>query len=380
MPVDMDALMNEVQALRGALIQEEQARLHLEAQRQADVRHLEDQLHGLRTTKADGAKPSSPKVTFSGDPLKWYDFRREFQAFHRFVGWTDLQAKGALQTCMRGEAHYAISCLDDLAADRNVTCEQLLEAYERRFVPEAASDVAVLEYDRAVQGPNESIQAFHGRVRHLYFRAHTRPGHRMMPEEDILSHLVKSFTKGLRRKAFRLAVRRAAPNTYTAALEAAQREYSALAADDITVDQSLFATNTAVTTRTNHKKHADEPMDVNAMQERRQPSSRYPCRVCNSPKHWKNECPQLATTHQKGRGAGITTTSARGRTGNSRGNGRGGSQTGRLRYMIQALEELDDTGYVPEDEHEAATILAMAEEAYEETDGDDYEDSAEDLP
>ena len=44
------------------------------------------------------------------------------------------------------------------------------------------------------------------------------------------------------------------------------------------------------------------------------------------------------------------------------------------------MEELEGTDYMPEDHHEAATVLAMAEEVYAETPTDNaYEDSEEDL-
>lgn len=380
----IDNLVTEVTNLRDALMQEERARQQLEAHRQNDqiaIDHLERKVRDLQTgppPTSAGGKPITPKVTFEGDPMKWYDFRREFTSFQRFVGWTDAQAKGALETCMRGEAHHAISCLDQMAADPDVTCTQLLTAYELRFVPESCSEVALLNFDRAVQGPTETLQSFHGRVRHLYFRAHARPGQRVPEEEDILTHLVKAFTRGIRRKAFRLAVRRAAPTTYNDALQAAQREYAALTGDDITVDQSLFATNAGVTTKA--KRSPGEPMDVNALQERKQPNASNPCDVCRSPHHWRRECPRRPQGSTRGRGGGAPGGASRGRGGpSSRGRGVPVNKD-RLRYWVQAMEELEDTDYMPEDHYEAATVLAMAEEVYAEPETcEAYEDSEEDL-
>ena len=393
-------------ALQQQLSDESQARQALEGKRQDDQKQigfLEGKVRDLMNNAASAAagggsssggagtggfphpsKPVVPKITFAGDPTKWYDFRREFSSFKRFVGWTDEQAKGALETCMRGEAHHAISCLDYLARDPFVTCQSLMEAYEARFVPEALTDLAMLEYDRAVQGPSESLQAFHGRVRHLYFRAHVKTGGKIPEEEDILTHLVKAFTRGIRRKAFRLAIRRSAPKTYSAALQAAQREYSALTGDDLLVDQSLFATNAGVTVRTPAKKSAGEPMDVNALQERKQPGPNHRCDICNDSRHWKRDCPKRAVGTGS-RGGGVPRGTSRGRGGWSSSRGRGGPSRTTMRYWIQAMDELN--GYPehqPEDAEEAATILAMAQEAYEEEEDDpqaghDYEDSEEDL-
>ena len=395
------ALADEVQsrqALQAQLSDESQARQALEARRSDDLKQIAILERKVRDFTVSGAsaggsgggfsKPVVPKITFGGDPLKWYDFRREFNSFQNFVGWTDDQAKGALQTCMRGDAHHAISCLDHLANDPYISCQVLMEAYEKRFVPEAMSDLSGLEFDRAVQGPSESLQAFHGRVRHLYFRAHVQTGGRIPEEEDILTHLVKAFTRGIHRKAFRLSVRRAAPKTYNDALLAAQREYSALTGDDLLVDQSLFATNTGVTLRPAAKKSAGEPMDVNALleRERKQPGPNYRCDICNDPRHWKRDCPKKFTMGTRGGGAFRATT--RGRGGWSSSRGRGNTDTNnRMRYWVRAMEELEGSEHQPESAEEAMTILAMAQDVYsgegEEDDdaqaGQEYEDSDEDL-
>ena len=385
------------QALEGQLAGESQARQALESKRRNDqqqidilerkVRDMGVGGSGTGTGGTNNGKPVVPKVTFGGDPLKWYDFRREFSSFQRFVGWTDTQAKGALETCMRGDAHHAISCLDHLASDPSVTCQTLIEAYEKRFVPEAMTDLASLEFDRAVQGPSESLQSFHGRVRHLYFRAHVRTGGKVPEEADILTHLVKAFTRGIRRKAFRLAIRRVAPGTYNGALQAAQREYSALTGDDLMVDQSLFATNTGVTLRPPAKRPSSEPMDVSALQERdrKQPGPNHRCDICNDPRHWKRDCPKKPAGFGA-RGGGVVRGGApRGRGGWNSSRGRGGPSRSTMRYWVQAMNELAECPEnQPEDEEEAATLLAMAQEVYEEEEGyqqagQEYEYSDEDL-
>ena len=350
---DFVAMASEIRALKAALDREDQSR-----------QHLQRQVQDLTRTKHGNEKPAVPRLVFNGEPTKWYDFRREFDALEQFVGWSDVQAKGALATCMRGGAHYAVTCLDHLRKDPQVSCAQLKDAYERRFVPEAATDVAILAFTKAVQGPNEEIQEFHGRVRHLFYRAHTKPGKPPLPEADVLTHLVMAFAKGLRKRAYRLAVRRASPTTYDEALQAAQREYSALYADEMMADQSAFNTNQPMTTKV--KKSSEEPMEVGAMQQsaaRRQPGPDNRCNVCNSPRHWQRDCPH----RQQGAG--------RGRGGPSGQRGRGQPRSQQFRRWLQAMDELGEEG-MPEDPIEAGILLAMAESpgVYEESDDEEGQD------
>ena len=104
----------------------------------------------------------------------------------------------------------------DLRLEDFQTLHQFLDALESRFVPEAEANLAKVSFERAQQGPDETIQAWHGRLRMLFARAY--PG---ATEEE---PLVRRFIVGLQQLTVQQQVMRANPRSYSAALAAAQNE------------------------------------------------------------------------------------------------------------------------------------------------------------
>jgi hypothetical protein len=164
-----------------------------------------------------------PGITFEGkEGDDWMMFKSSFRNHALYEGYNEVQGKRALKSCMRGNALLATEGIKH--EDNGMTLEAMLASYEALFVPAAASNTAILQFEAAQQLPKESVLGYHGRLRSLFHRAH--PKYASPEVRDLLGDdtLIRKFIQGLRRASIRVAVRRRNPTTYDDALSAAQAE------------------------------------------------------------------------------------------------------------------------------------------------------------
>ena len=271
-------------------------------QLQDDNQALKDEVRQLRQAQDDWPRVGGRKIldlpTYSYNGVDdWMEFRARFETIAELNRLTNDEAKLALKGAMQGTASATIQDIDIRQPPR---VEDVLNAYEARFLPASASQMARVNFEAAAQRGKEGIMQFHARLRTLWRRAY--PNIR----DDV--QLIRRFALGLRRREVREMVLRNNPLTYGGALEIAQNETSVL---DVTAITELGA------------RIVDDPeaMDVSAVQgNRRRPgteqqyrrpsnpttkdgegrsgaarrSGRGICHFCREEGHWKNECTLLA--------------------------------------------------------------------------------------
>jgi hypothetical protein len=119
---------------------------------------------------------------------------------------------------MRGLAQAIVYDIDVAAV---ADMDALLLLYDVRFLPNAAGELALVNYETCRQEQTESVRIYHSRIRQLYLLAH--PGGNI----DI-RQLSRQFRIGLYNHQIASAVTRANATTYQEALDAAETEQSIL--------------------------------------------------------------------------------------------------------------------------------------------------------
>lgn len=207
----------------------------------------------------------------------WMVFKHHISSVVMLNQYNDYQARLALSSAMTGKAALATLDIDPTAA--GLTYPLMLAAFEGRFLPASASQMARVKFDAARQGPSETVLDFHARLRSLYNKAY--------PNAVDVVNLIRRFTMGLRRREVRTQVLRHNPHTYENALEVALNESSVLQMVKVT---ELGATQGV------------EPMEIGAMNEdanRAKQDKRGKCHYCDRPGHWKAECRLLKKNMEK---------------------------------------------------------------------------------
>ena len=237
--------------------------------------------------------PRMPNLQFSGQENDdWMSFRGAFCNVARFSNYSNQQAKWALMGCMRGPAFLSVQ---DLQHDDNATMEQLLDGYEAKFLPAAASDIARARFETAVQGPKEVILQWHGRLQMLYTRAYGNPD-----PVTRAAQLCRAFARGLRHRRVREHVLRSQPADYAAALNFAQTEQAVLDSGTyIPGSVPAFATNIAGQHHGGARsRDTSEPMEIGAMG-----TGKIQCHTCHLFGHMSRDC-ELMKKLPPGAGAG----------------------------------------------------------------------------
>jgi len=258
------------------------------AQLQEQVVQLAQQVQEL-TQRVGARRPGGQRITQFGneDDESWTVWKNHFLNVSRLNGFTDLEQRLALAGAMKGKA--ALATLDINVEEpvglADPTIVNVMELYQARFLPAAASQLARVKFDMARQGTTESILNFHGRLRALYNEAY--------PEAADQVLLIRKFITGLRRRELRMQAMRIGPNTYAEALEAAQNEAS--------VQQLAKIQDTGAAPA------GDEPMEIGAMQSGQNNATNYnnaprgqkgKCHFCQKLGHWKRDCGLLKKTRQ----------------------------------------------------------------------------------
>ena len=168
-----------------------------------------------------------PNLTFEGkEGEDWVLFKAGFLNAAKFEGYVLANAKRALKSCMRGSALLATEVVEH--EDAGVTLEAMLARYEEIFLPPAASTMAITKFETAVQGPKETVMAYHSRLASLFARAHPEYAGAGVPDGLKDKMLIRRFYQGLRKQKLREEIQRRSPADYNAALAAAQAEVAIL--------------------------------------------------------------------------------------------------------------------------------------------------------
>ena len=147
----------------------------------------------------------------------WTVFRWQFETVVGVNQYDDLNARMALSSVMDGAA--ALVTMDINRVGGNLTLQQLMNRYEERFLPPAASQLAMMRFDAAYQAPKESEVRWHARLRAIYMRAYPNAvGGADVPQ------LIRKFVIGLKNAKIREQTLRNGPATYALALDSALGE------------------------------------------------------------------------------------------------------------------------------------------------------------
>jgi len=334
---------------------------------------IEDVVKSLQRLQTDTkGQRRVPLFATSDNAREWLTWRRRFEMIADAHKWSDEQRRQELFIGMTGDAAASVADIDVMAqptrANPNrgyATIQEVLAAYEARFMTQADSDAARAEFLTARQLSSESILAWHSRLRDLFSRA--------FQGEDInqgaSGYLGRErFILGLDNASIREHTLNERPSTYQEALKVAENRMASL-----------------------KMLQADRKKGLHALpgpSSRETSASAYPpqeggCFICDGP-HFARECPQKRAAGQgvwlPGRNGGNTAMRAvpRGRGGlvgrnrgapatpRGKGRGRGKSTTTgttrgrtlprpawRLHAMgtaVQELQEAQDGTYYGDDE------------------------------
>lgn len=184
----------------------------------------EDQLVQLLQAVRGNGQGRKANALEKTDPLEFRTWRDNFETVTAINGWDQLRAKREIKAAMLKEAAALTRDIDIQVDDDDFTADQLLDAYEARFISPAASALAITEFQSAKQEAAETAVKFHSRLRGLFARAY--PHH--VDGANVNVDLISAFTQKLKHPETMMFCLTQAPATYAAALTLAQQHESAL--------------------------------------------------------------------------------------------------------------------------------------------------------
>ena len=251
---------------------------------------------GAQPAPAQGARTRVKIMTFSNAADEdWLVWKFHFDKARILNGYNDGEAKLALSAAMKGRA--AASVMDIEVQNAFEDINTLIEHYDRRFLPASASQMARVSFDQVVQKQGETILDYHSKVRQLWNRAYPNN-----PDEVLL---IRKFSLGLRKKEVREQVVRQNPQTYGAALEAAQNEASVMRVVSVTetgaavepMEIGMVGAIRRTKVAGNPKKNTGaRPKAISALRTRganqksEAPGTKGNCHFCQKPGHYKSNC------------------------------------------------------------------------------------------
>ncbi len=184
-----------------------------------------DQLRQILAAARSGGRRTEPFS--SGDGAEWLGWRQNFTITAAINGWDNRRQRREIAVAMTGAAKQYVADIPvgdglpaGLAAGAAIPDAQdatlLLNLYEQRFLPAAASDIARVTFRQASQKEDEPILAWSSRLRLLHTRAYPN-----MPAADQETNLdlIEAFVVRLNNKVTADRVWNRRPNTYTLALQ-----------------------------------------------------------------------------------------------------------------------------------------------------------------
>ena len=273
-------------------------------------------------------------------PEAWKAWRTRFEATARLNEWDNARQRMVTFVSMQGAAGEAVAHLPHgvppppAAGAPAVACPaaaDYLDELEARFMPPAAGDVARGMYRQAAQTEEETLGAWHSRLRALAIRAYP---HRTPAEMEADPDLIRQFIEGMTNHQVMEGVLVARPLTYANALvEATTRmgifltmraKKTGKRVDSTDLRANLFAMEKASPSGTSTN-------SLGAIQ----------CYSCDKAGHLARDCPTPRACFECGRKGHLARdcrrrgqTSQRGRApyqrtrGNIRGRGRGRARGG----------------------------------------------------
>ena len=207
--VTMESLLAEVQTLRSEL---------------TALQNLSLDDRGRERSQPLPSRPHNTKIIHFGNLpgenfLAW---RSQFQVIAAYHRWTDEESKHLAYAYMRG---LALESVMDISITGPETLKDILDEYQRRFIPPSDSQLLRAQFNCVVQLPNESVQKLHARMRVLYHLAY--PDKNTRDE----THLIERFINALNNREVQNYVRRRKPTTYGSALHIANEETSFILMD-----------------------------------------------------------------------------------------------------------------------------------------------------
>ncbi len=280
------------------------------------------------------------------DPESWLAWSTTWENVVKLRGW---DAAGQEETriknfvaALEGPAARAVAHIDPAHdpdhANNAYTYDDLKAAYQRVFLPPAASHLALTQYNVARQQDQEALLAYHTRMRELFSRAY--PNKTAQTDTE----LINRFILGLQHPQVRDRTWDAHPETYSEALSVATSKAAgvlvmqatgggrraggvgALGVGDLQVAGSGGA--------------AAVVAGVDGAGARRRGGDNT-CYNCGSPDHFKRDCPSLPEGAGARRGRGRRGQGGRG--GRSfPPTGRGGRRDGNGRFTAKGVNALAD--------------------------------------
>ena len=319
--------------------------------------------------------PRLPNLRYDGkEEDDWTSFREAFVNNSRFHGYSDQQAKWALKSCMKGPAFLSIQGLDH--EDDQLSATDLLNAYEAKFMPLAASDLSRARFETATQEAKEHLLQWHGRLQMLFVRAYG--GHGQAMGEAML---IRAFARGIRNRRIREHVLRSQPATYDAALGSAQTEQAVLdSANYIPGSAPPFATNIAGQSQAGHgaNQGRGEPMEIGAMG-----TGKIQCHTCHLFGHIARDCGLVKKPAANDAAGGARQRprqgGARGGAAAKDGKGEKDKRPQRYRRFINAIENAAKHLEGDEDDEGEEDTDSKEKDEAEGDEGEENEENAQDF-
>lgn len=320
----------------------------------------------------------------------WLVWKFHFDKARILNGYTDIEAKLALSAAMKGRAAAAVMDIEVQRQFEDINA--LLQHYDRRFLPASASQMARVSFDQAVQKQGETILDYHSKIRQLWNRAYPNNA------DEVL--LIRKFSLGLRKKEVREQVIRQNPQTYGAALEAAQNEASVMRVVSVTETGAAVepmeigmvgAIRRAKAASMQKKNTGTKQKQISALRTRgatqktEAPGSKGNCHFCSKPGHYRSNCFLFQKAKKlmaggRGGSAGQNQRSPPWKKNPRNFQRRTGQFSSASISMMETLMEEPEAEGIPEDAFESA--LEQLEELVDEEDEDpddvQEDDEAED--
>ena len=112
---------------------------------------------------SQSSRPHNTKIQYFAN-LQGENFlawRSQFQVIATYHRWSDDEAKQLVYAYMKGTA---LESVMDISLTGPETIEQVLDAYQDRFLPECDSQLLRAQFACVVQEPNKSVQKLHSRM------------------------------------------------------------------------------------------------------------------------------------------------------------------------------------------------------------------------
>ena len=281
------------------------------------------------------------------DPDAWRDWRKHFSTVATLNGWDNRRQRLEIAASMDGAAQRRVAHIPHEAGDAGAAvppapADALLDAYEACFMPAQAGQLAQMNFDSARQEEDETVTAWHGRLRG--FAARAFPDQANDLENFVL--LKRKFLQGLANTQIAREASDTNPATYQDALNVALQRTASLAIKNAT-DKGQIAQ------ASNLEKHlfAMEPAgDHNQLAAATVNPGGKKCYFCDSAYHYRRDCPKERQQGNRGNRKG------RGGRGGGRG-GRGGRGGGKGRRGKGANNQAQGGG------GRRAAIASLAEAA-----------------